>query len=82
MPRPLGAAESIIFDTILAIIPNFTPLELRKELDYLEDRKLLEISNKSGAKWHAELTHYGVDIVEYAVEVLPGIARPPKFWQG
>lgn len=76
--RPIGAPESIIFETLLGSGLAVTNLQLRQELDYLRDRKLLVLSNEHTAEWHAELTRYGVDLVEYTVDCKPGIARPPQ----
>jgi hypothetical protein len=38
------------------------------------------LTNRNGPVWSAELTHHGVDIVEYTVDCFPGIARPPKWY--
>ncbi len=79
--RPVGAAESMILSAIQAIPLPVTQREIRRELEYLEDRKLVGIDGKgSRPLWHAKLTHHGVDVVEYTVDCLPGIARPQKWW--
>jgi hypothetical protein len=78
--RPVGANEDMVLSTIQAIPLPTTPLELRRELDYLEDRKLVTLSGKGGPVWFAELTRYGVDVVEYTIDCDPGIARPKKYW--
>jgi hypothetical protein len=57
-----------------------TPLELRRELDYLSDRKLVELRKEPTGRWFADLTRYGVDICEYNIDCEPGIARPEKYW--
>lgn len=77
--RPLGAAESLLLSA-LADTVQITQLELRRELDYLEDRKLIELSGLDGPQWHSKLTRAGVDVVEYTVPCEPGIARPQKYW--
>ena len=66
--RPYTASETLLLDVSRAIYPDTTPLELRRELDYLADRKMVD------------LTRLGVDLVEYTVECGPGIARPEKYW--
>jgi predicted ArsR family transcriptional regulator len=77
--RPLGAGEALLLSA-LADTVTITPLELRRELDYLEERKLLETTGRTGPQWHAKLTREGVDVVEYTVDIQPGIARPQKYW--
>lgn len=80
--RPVPTHESLILSTVQGIIPDATALEIRRELDYLDDRKLAQVQKHPTGYWLAELTHYGVDVAEYTVEVLPGIARPTKYWAG
>lgn len=76
--RPIGVYEEVLLITMQGIWGDATQLEIRKELDYLESRKLLEVDRKPEGRWLADINHYGVDIVEYAIDCLPGIARPPK----
>jgi hypothetical protein len=78
--RPYPLNEDVIMAAVGGEDMPVTPRELRRELDYLEDRKLIQITGKDTAYWSAELTHHGVDVAEYTVECLPGIARPPKYW--
>jgi len=79
--RPIGTAEGIILSAIQGAVPSATQLEIRRELQYLEDRGLVEIEGKGMLpEWHAQLTHHGVDIAEYTVECYPGIDRPKKWW--
>jgi hypothetical protein len=77
--RPMPVSETIILRVLHDINLPITPIGLRRELDYLEDRKLIAITDKEGPTWSAELNHYGVDIVEYTLACLPGIARPKKW---
>lgn len=77
-PHPV--AESLILSAIQSIPIECTALELRRQLDYLADRKLLDLKRHEGAPWSAELTRHGVDVVEYTVECDAGIARPKKYW--
>lgn len=74
--RPYTASETLLLDVSRAIYPDTTPLELRRELDYLADRKMVELEKKPSGDWFADLTRLGVDLVEYTVECGPGIARP------
>lgn len=78
--RPIGAFEGPILSVAQSEYPDATALELRRELDYLDDRELVEISRKPDGRWFAELTRYGVDVAEYTVDCDPGIARPGKYW--
>ncbi|WP_339860414.1 cytoplasmic protein [Thalassospira alkalitolerans] len=78
--RPMAVSETVVFralgDASLPISPNV----LRRELDYLRDKKLINIAGEDGPVWSAELTGNGVDVVEYTVASPPGIARPQKWW--
>jgi len=78
--RPYPVSEDVIMATVGGEDMPVTPRELRREMDYLEDRKLIVISGRDTACWSADLTHHGVDVAEYTVECLPGIARPAKYW--
>jgi|SRR5690625_3755992 len=80
--RPIGAHEQIVADTIGGIYPGATRQELRTQLEYLNDRKLIEVTKEPAGVWRAKLTHYGIDVVEYTVDCHPGIARPEKYWEG
>ncbi len=78
--RPIGAYEELVLSTIQAIYPDATALELRRELDYLAGRSLVELKKEPSGRWFADVTRYGVDIAEYTVDCQPGIARPVKYW--
>lgn len=78
--RPYPVGEDLLFSTVAGPDMPVTPMEIRRELDYLEDRKLIELSGKGSSTWSANLTRYGVDLVEYTIECDPGIARPRKYW--
>lgn len=78
--RPEPVAETLILSAIQSIPIECTARELRRELAYLEDRKLIELKRLEGAPWSAELTRHGVDFVEYTIAAEPGIARPKKYW--
>jgi len=77
-PHPV--AESLILSAIQSIPIECTALELRRQLDYLEDRRLVHLGRHEGAPWTVELTRHGVDFVEYTIDAEPGIARPKKYW--
>ena len=63
------------------IYPNATALELRQQLEYLQDRKLLDLTKQPSGMWFADLNRLGVDIAEYTIECQAGIARPEKYWE-
>lgn len=78
--RPIGAYESLVLSVAQSEYPDATPLELRREMDYLADRDLVKLVKEPSGRWHADLTRYGVDVAEYTVDCEPGIARPAKYW--
>ena len=78
--RPIGAYEELVLATIQAMYPDGTALEVRRELDYLADRSLVDLRKEPSGRWFADLTRDGVDVAEYTVECDPGIARPQKYW--
>lgn len=75
-PNPVS--ETAILYAIAGEYPDLTLVELRKQLDYLESRKLLTINDRHTGTWSVDITRLGVDIVEYTVECDPGISRPKK----
>lgn len=78
--RPIGAYEGPVLTVAQAEYPDATALEIRRELDYLADRKLVAVVKEPSGRWFADLTRYGVDLAEYTVDCAPGIARPQKYW--
>lgn len=78
--RPHTSSETFLLEVMRAIYPDVTALEVRRELDYLADRELVDLQKQPSGTWFADLTRYGVDIAEYTVDCEPGIARPPKYW--
>lgn len=78
--RPYPVAETLVLSAIQSIPIECTAHDLRREMDYLQDRALLDINRHEGAPWSVEITHHGVDLVEYNIPVLPGIARPKKYF--
>lgn len=78
--RPYSMVETFLLDILRAIYPDTTPLELRRELDYLADRALVDLTKDPGGSWAADLSRIGVDVAEYTVDVEAGIARPPRYW--
>lgn len=78
--RPIGTFEKMVLSVIQAEFPDSTQNEIRRESEYLHGRKLLDIIKKPDGRWFMEIARYGVDVVEYTVDVEPGIARPEKYF--
>lgn len=80
--RPERLCEEIIQGTMRAIYPDVTAMEVRQQLDYLEDRELVELVKEPSGRWWGDLTRIGTDLAEYTIDCEPGIARPVKYWAG
>ena len=78
--RPMGAQEGPILSVAQSVYPDATQLEVRRELDYLHGRELVQLVKSPSGPWHAELSRHGLDVAEYTVDCEPGIARPAKYW--
>lgn len=78
--RPVGAFEGPILSVAQSEYPDATPLELRREIDYLHDRELVRVEKQPSGRWFADLTRFGTDVAEYTIDCEPGIARPAKYW--
>lgn len=74
--RPVGIYTEALLPIIQSVYPDATHQELRRELDYLEERELCKIQRDPMDRWFVELTRCGIDYVEYTIEAQPGIARP------
>ena len=74
--RPVGLSESILRNMIEPCIPDLTEMELRRELDYLEERGLIMIIERTRPIWFAKINDHGIDVVKGTVKCYPGIARP------
>lgn len=78
--RPIGAFEGPVLSVAQAEYPDATALELRRELEYLHERALIELQRQPSGRWFAKLTRHGIDLAEYTTDCEPGIARPAKYW--
>ena len=78
--RPNGIFERVVLSVVQASYPDATQKELRCELDYLKTRNLIRVKKQPDGRWCCELDRYGIDVVEYTVDVEPGIARPEKYF--
>ena len=76
MSRPDGSHVQSILDVVRTVYRDTTEMELKREVDYLKERELVELKVDPLGEWSAKLDRYGVDVVEYSVECEPGIARP------
>jgi hypothetical protein len=79
--RPAGCYTEVLLSVVQGTWPDATHLEVRREVDYLEDLGLLEVRRDPTDRWYAEPTANGVDVAQYAVDCPPGIKRP-KFTRG
>lgn len=79
--RPYTTHEQFLCDVMGGIYPDVTPLEIRQQLEYLADRKLVELNKLPHGVWYADINRLGVDIVEYTIDCQAGIARPEKYWE-
>ncbi len=74
----LGATETMVREVLLADWLGITRQWIRDQLAYLEARRLIAIERSEVRAWRATLTRAGYDVVEYQVDVEPGIRRPPR----
>lgn len=79
--RPYTSSEAFLLDVMRGIYPDVTALELRQQLEYLQDRGLLDLTKQPSGMWFADLSRFGVDIAEYTIDCQAGIARPEKYWE-
>lgn len=79
--RPYTSSEAFLLDVMRGIYPDVTALELRQQLEYLQDRGLLDLTKQPSGMWFADLNRLGVDIAEYTIDCQAGIARPEKYWE-
>lgn len=76
--RPAPATLRSLVSVIQGEFPDATDMEVRRHLDYLEERNLISVHTDPLGQVRVELRRYGIDVVEYTVPVEPGIGRPPK----
>lgn len=74
--RPQGIYTDAMLPIIRGVYPDATEEEIRRNLDYLEERVLVKVQKDPMDRWVVELTRHGIDLVEYTTDVQPGIARP------
>ena len=76
--QPIGAWEEVLLDISRGMYQDAAKREVRVTLEYLSDRGLVKLQKKPDGRWFADLTRHGFDVVEYTVDVEPGIARPSR----
>lgn len=59
------------------LIPNLS--RVRRSLQYLHDRNLVELINRDEKLWMARLTPRGVDYLEGPEPGVAGVAHPSEF---
>jgi hypothetical protein len=74
--RPVAPYTEALLPIIQAVYRDATHAEIRRELDYLEERELVKITKDPMDRWIVDLTRHGIDVVEYTVAVDAGISRP------
>jgi hypothetical protein len=77
--RPYVTGEHFLLEIMQAIYPGATLHEVRRELDYLDERNLVKLDKKPSGIWFADLSRYGIDIAEYTIDCHEGVARPPRY---
>ena len=81
MMRPYQTHERQMLEIMQSIYVDATALEVRRELDYLADRLLVDLKKENYGVWFADLSRHGADVAEYTIPCEPGIARPVKVWE-
>jgi hypothetical protein len=74
--RPEGMNTEALLPIIRSVYRDATHLEIRRELDYLEERELVKIDKDPLDNWFVTLARYGIEVAEYECECDPGIDRP------
>ena len=78
--RPIGVNETIVWRVLHDVKIGLSLMQVRRELEYLQDLGLVRLEDTDTETWSGKLTAEGVDVVEYTVDSPPGIARPKKYW--
>lgn len=76
--KGVACIDTIILRTVAAATPNITLGEVRREMQYLEDKGLISLEDKHASNWYASLTAQGLDVVEYTIPAPPGVGRPAR----
>ena len=74
--RPVGIYTEALLTIVQSVYPDATHQEIRRNLDYLEERQMCKIDKDPMDRWFVDLTRTGIEFVEYTIDAQPGIARP------
>ena len=76
----VGLSESMLLRIVTSAdgMEKVFQMEIRHELNYLEDRELVR-TERDRPVWFARITADGTDVVDYTMVNCPkGIGRPPR----
>ena len=76
LSRPVGIYTEALLPIVQSVYPDATHQEIRRELDYLEAREMVNIARDPMDRWFVDLTRTGIEFVEYTIDAQPGVARP------
>ena len=76
----VGATDEMILPAVRSSWIGVSMDQIRNEIEYLEQRKLVTTERPPIRPWRVRLTRHGHDLVDYVSDVAPGIDRPPKYW--
>jgi predicted transcriptional regulator len=62
--RPIGVNESIVWRVLHDVKVGLSLMQVRRELEYLQDLGLVRLEDTDTETWSAKLTADGVDVVE------------------
>ena len=74
--RPQGIYTEALLAIMQGTYQDATHREIRRELDYLEERGLVHIAKDPLDRWFVKLDRYGIEVVQYTCPCDPGISRP------
>ena len=76
LSRPYGMYTEALLPIVQSVYHDATHHEIRRELDYLEEREMVHINKDPLDRWMVDLTRTGIEFVEYTIDAQPGISRP------
>ena len=74
--RPQGSYVEQMHAIVRSVYADSTEHELKRELDYLQERELVKIERDGMDRWFVQITRHGIDFVERTIPAEPGISRP------
>lgn len=75
--RPYPVGDGLLVEILNDADLNVTKLQVRRALQYLQDKGFVEVVEPKGAShWEARLLPAGIDYVEDTTQVDSGISRP------